>query len=181
MKIIFCITIAFYFLTSCTTGNRPEKDNNLTDTLSVQTKLNDNPKVDVKIYLPDTVLNSGDKININIKLTNLSSTSQRLLFDRPVTSTGGPWATSATVIDNKTKKTVLKHQNKAILSSQVYSEDQLKDEYYNLIPNQSIEGKYNLTDLVILNTDDNKLPKGSYTIQVFYYSNVSNSLTFTIE
>jgi hypothetical protein len=181
LKIIFHITIAFCFLTCCTSVNRPEKENNFIDTLSVQSKLSDNPKVDVKIYLPDAKLNSGDIIKLKIKLTNLSSTSQRLLFDKPVISTGGPWATSATVIDNKTKKIVLKYQNKSVLSSQVYSEEQLKDKYYNLIPNQSIEGKYNLTDIVVFNTDDNKLPKGSYTIQVFYYKNVSNSLTFTIE
>jgi hypothetical protein len=161
------ITTTFYFLTSCTSGNRPEPANNLTNNLSIQSKLNDNPKVDVKIYLPDTTLNSGERININVKLTNLSSTSQRLLFDKPVTSTGGPWATSATVINNQTKKTVLKHQNKAILSSHIFSEDQLKDEYYILKPNQSIEGKYNLTDIVVFNTDNNKLPKGSYTIQDF--------------
>jgi hypothetical protein len=135
----------------------------------------------VKIYLPDTTFNSEDRINLNIKLTNLDSTSQRLLFDKPVTSTGGPWATSASIIDNKTNKTVLKYQNKAVLSSQIYSEDQLKDKYYNLIPNQSIEGKYNLTDIVVFNTDDNKLPKGSYTIKVYYYTNVSNILTFTIK
>ncbi len=181
MKIKFCIPIALYLLISCSSVNKQERTDNLVDTLSVQYLLHDNPKVDVKIYLPDTTLNSGDSIHLNIILTNLGSTSQRLLFDKPVTSTGGPWATLATVIDNKTKKTVLKHQNKAVLSSQIYSEDELKDKYYNLMPNQAIEGKYNLTDIVVFNTDDNKLPKGSYTVQISYYGNVSNSLTFTIK
>lgn len=141
---------------------------------------NENPKVELKIILSETTLKFGEKIFLNITLTNTGSTNQRLLFDKPVSTTGGPWATSATIIDNKTNKSVLKYQNKAVLSSQIYTADQLKDNYYNLIPNQSISGKYELSNIVVFNTSDNKLPKGNYTIQLFYYNSISNSLTLTI-
>lgn len=180
LKIIFYITIVFFSLTSCSTSS-PEKENKLVDALSVQPSPDDNPKVEVTISLIDTILNSSDKIFLNITVTNASSINQRLLFDNPSTGTGGPWATSATVIDNKTNKTVLEYQNKAVLSSQLYTEDQLKDRYYNLNPKQSISGKYELSDIVVFNTVDNKLPKGTYTIQLFYYHNISNSLTLTIK
>ena len=167
-------------MTSCSTSS-PEKENKLVDTLSVQPSPNDNPKVEVTISLSDTTIKNSEKIFLNITVTNESSIIQRLLFDNPRTGTGGPWATSATVIDNKTNKTILKYQNKAVLSSQLYTEKQLKDKYYNLNPKQSINGTYELSDIVVFNTVDNKLPKGNYTIQLFYYHNISNRLTLTIK
>ncbi len=179
--IIFYITTVFYFLTSCVSASRPEDESKLVDTLSVQSKQNVSPKVEVKIALIDTIIKSGDRITLTIKLTNTGSINQKLLFDKPVISTGGPWATSATVIDAKTKKSVLKYPNKVVLSSQIYPEDQLKDNYYNLIPGQSIEKEYELTDIVVFNSGSYKLPKGSYIIQLLYYNNFSNSLILTIK
>lgn len=167
---------------TCKQSSSPEKETNKSiDTLSIQPSPYDNPKVELTISLNDTILKASDKIFLNITVTNSSSTNQRLLFDKPVIGTGGPWATSATIIDNKTNKSVLKYQNKAVLSSQLYTEDQLKNDYYNLVPGQSVSGKYELTDIVVFNTIDNKLAKGKYTIQLHYYHNQSNPLTLTIK
>ncbi len=168
-------------MTGCSSTSRPEKENKLTDTLSVQSTLDDNPKVEVKISLIDSVVKRGDKVLINITLTNTDSTNQRLLFDKPIISTGGPWSTTSTVIDTKTNKSILKYENKAILSSQIYSKDHLTDKYYNLTPNQSINAEYELTDIVVFKTEDNLLPKGNYAIQIFYYSNISNIVALTIK
>jgi len=139
------------------------------------------PKVDLKISLKDSVLNYGNNILLNIKLTNNGDEEQKLLFDKPMISTGGPWATTGNVIDVKTKKSVLKYENKAILSSQIYSEDQLKDKYYYLKPGQTINGQYNLADIVVFNSSDNFLLKGIYDVQLFYYLNPSNVETIRVQ
>jgi hypothetical protein len=137
-----------------------------------------NPKVKVNISLEDTNLRVGNKIILNITLTNATPTNQKLLFDKPSLSTGGPWETCAVIINNKTQKSVVEVSNKQMLSSQIsYTTEGC---YYNLLPKQSISRKFAITDIVVLNTDDYTLPKGSYTIQLFYYQNMSNSLIFTI-
>jgi hypothetical protein len=189
MKHSFIIISLSYILLACNTDipnasssiNKPHNEKIINDTLSIQAEQKDKPKVEVKISFIDTTLKFGDNISINITLTNAGSTNQRLLFDKPNTGTGGPWGTSASVINTKTNKTAIQTENKAILSSQIYSEDKLHENYYNLIPNQSISRKYELTDIVVINNNDNKLPKGDYIIQLNYYNNISNSLTLTIK
>lgn len=153
----------------------------MVETSNVQPSVTDKPKVKVEISLKDSILKFGNNISLNIKLTNTGSTIQTLLFNKPIISTRGPWATSATVINSKTGKTALKYQNKAVLSSQVYSEEQLKSSYYNLIPKQTIAENYDLSDIVVFNSTDNKLPIGSYVIQLSYHGNISNSLTLIIK
>lgn len=180
IRTILFISIVFFFLISCTTVNRNEGAN-LVDSLSISSKHNDNPKVEVKISAPNTTFKFGDRIILNIKLTNRSKTNQRILFDKPIVSTGGPWATSATVTDIKTNRNVVKYQNKAVLSSQIYSDEKLDGYYYYLFTGQSIEGKYDLNDIIVLNSADDNLQKGIYAIQLFYCENASNTLEITIK
>ncbi len=179
MKKILVI-ILIIKLTSCSTATQKSEIVN-SDTSSVKQTIENFPNVDVKISLIDTVLKYGDNISLNISLTNNSNEEQKLLFDKPTVSTGGPWATTGNVIDSKTKLSVLKYENKAILSSQIYSEDQLKDNYYYLKPGQAINGKYELTDIVVINSSDNLLPKGTYELQLFYHSNPSNVVTIKVQ
>jgi hypothetical protein len=167
-------------LTSCSTTTKKSKIIK-SNTSTVNQTIENLPKVDMKISLIDTNLKYGDNILIEISLTNNCKEEQKLLFDKPKVSTGGPWATSGNVIDIKTKLSVLKYENKAMLSSQLYTEDQLKDNYYYLKPGQTIKGQYELTDIVVFNSSDNLLPKGTYELQLFYYSNPSNVVTIKIQ
>ncbi|OAD92767.1 hypothetical protein A7A78_02340 [Aequorivita soesokkakensis] len=139
------------------------------------------PKVDVEIELNDSILNKGDKIILKIKLTNNGSEIQKLLFDKPITSTGGPWGTTGKVINLESKSSVLKYENKAILSSQFYTEVQLINYYYNLQPGQSIERKYALSDIVVFDTKDYILTSGKYQVQLFYNLTPSNTLNFRMK
>jgi hypothetical protein len=151
------------------------------DTSSIKKTIENFPNVDIKISVKDTLINYGDDLLLNISLTNKGNEEQKLLFDKPKVSTGGPWATTGNLIDVKTKKSVLKYGNKPILSSQIYAEEQLKDKYYYLKPGQTIKGQYELSDIVVFNSPDNLLPKGTYELQLFYHLNPSNVVTIKVQ
>lgn len=168
------------FMVSCNPKTEKNKIVN-SDTLLAKKMVEKNSKVDMRISLKDTVLNYGDKILLDISLTNNSSEVQKLLFDKPAISTDGPWATSGFVTDIKTKLSVLKYCNKAVLSSNIYAEHELKDKYYFLKLGQTISGQYELTDIVVFNNSENLLPKGTYEVQLYYDFNPSNVLTIKIK
>lgn len=69
----------------------------------------------------------------------------------------------------------------ALLSSQLYFEDQLKDYYRELKPEQSVSHVYYLANVVRFDNEDATLPKGTYTLQVSYDNNFSNKVLFTIK
>ena len=167
-------------LASCSTETQKNEIVN-SDTLSEKQTIENFPKVDFKISLIDTILNYGDIILLNISLTNNNKEEQKLLFDKPRVSTGGPWCTTGKVTDINKKLSVVEYENKGMLSSEVCSEEELKDNYYYLKPGQTINHQYELTDIVVLNSPNNKLPKGNYEIQLFYYNNISNILTIKIK
>lgn len=166
-------------LSACSNSNQQDENSSIVNSPETKT-LESSPKVDFKISLKDNILNYGDPILLNLSLTNNSSDVQKLLFDKPRVSTGGPWATTGKVTDINKKISVLKYENKASLSSLSYSEDQLID-YYYLEPGQSINKQFNLTDIVLFNSKTNSLPKGSYEVQLFYYLNSSNILPIEIK
>lgn len=174
------LTSLIICLTSYSTTTK-EKDTGAHSSITTKQTADRFPKVDVVISLTDTVLNFGDNIFLNINLINKGNEAQKLLFDKPTISTGGFWAATGKVTDAKTRKSALKYENKAMLSSQLHTEDQLKDKYYYLEPGQTIQGQYELSDIVVFNSSDNLLPKGTYEVQLFYYSNPSNVVTVKIE
>ncbi len=137
-------------------------------------------KLKIEIELRDSIVHHGDRVMLKIKLTNVGSESQKILFDKPQTGTGGLWYTSAHVIDQETRVSALKYVNKSVLSSQVYSEEMLERNYYSLKPGESIEGEYALDDIVVYKSKDNRLDKGVYEIQLFYKLNASNILRLTV-
>jgi hypothetical protein len=181
MKWLRIIFIFFILLFSCSETPRPQKTKKVGDSLSIQKTNKSHPKVDVFIFLKNSVIENKDKISISIKLTNKGSSDEKLLFDKPEVSTGGPWGTSASVRNVRTNESVVEFENKEMLSSQAYFEEQLKDFYYTLKPGQSISKEYFLTDLVVYKTNDDHLPRGVYDIQVFYFDNPSNKVTLTVK
>ena len=119
-------------------------------------------KITVKIMASKDTFIFGDDIGLTITLTNNDKKIQKVLFDKPKSTTGGPWWTTGNVINLKTRKSVVKYSNKAMLESQVYFEQQLKDKYYFLKYRQSLSKNYHLSDVVVLKTTDYKLLPGTY-------------------
>lgn len=137
------------------------------------------PLVDVKIEAIDTLIQKGEEILLNITLINTNNESQKLLFDKP-NSGFGPYRTFAKVINTASEVSALKLNNKAILSSNAYTEDQLEDFHTEIQPGDSITCQYNLSNLVIFSGNQNKLETGEYSIQLFYDSIPSNILSIRI-
>ena len=143
-------------------------------------KIEKRPNVGFDVLLKDSVFNYGDKIFLTLSVTNISSDEQKLLFNKPRVSTGGPWETTGNITDMRTGKSVLKYTNRTILSSQIYTEDQLRDNFYFLKPGQTISGIYELNDIVVVNAPNSLLPKGAYRVQLFYYGIPSREVIIKI-
>lgn len=171
--ITFCIFSAA--LSACSSSQTNTIPNN------VDFEIIESPHVTVNIKLSkDTfAIDETRDIGINIKLTNDSSAAQEVLFDQMHVSTGGPWWTSAKVVDIKTNQSVLQNENAGILSSQTYSTKELKAKSYQLAAGKSIEKEYKLTNIVVYK--NNKLSPGTYAVQLFYQNNTSNQVTFTVK
>ena len=138
------------------------------------------PTVAVTVTLAADTFKFGTDISVVITLTNKSTSVQSVWFDKPKHSTGGPAWTSVTLINKVTGKSVLLYENKAVLESQTYSSEQVKDFSYQLKPGQSVSGQFSLYDLVVLLGHDQKLEKGNYEMQIFYCFSSSNQLNFTV-
>ncbi len=139
------------------------------------------PKVTVIVSLAKDTFRLNDDIQLIITLQNETNQIQSVWFDRPKTSTGGPAWTSVTLINKTTGKSVLKYENKAILSSQAYTIEEVKSFLYQLKPGERIKGHFSLYDLAVTNTENFKLSKGTYEMKVYYAMNQSNSLNFTVD
>jgi hypothetical protein len=123
----------------------------------------------------------GCDIPVFITLTNKTNSIQSVWFDKPKFSTGGPAWTSVILINRKTRRSVLKYQNKAILHSQLYTTEQVKKFSYQLKHGQKVSGQFSLDDLVVLLDYKENLDKGEYEMQIFYCSNASNKIHFTVD
>lgn len=146
----------------------------LTDTIP-------NPEIKVTISLIKDKSKLGEDIQLTMILLNETKQTQSVWFDRPRSTTGGPAWTSVILIDKTTGKSVLKYENKGILESQAYTTEQIKSFSYHLKPGQSIKRQFSLYDMVVTNTENNRLSKGTYEMKVFYVMNQSNTINFTVD
>jgi len=121
-----------------------------------------------------------DDIILNIQVKNIGSKIIKLLFDRPETQFG-PWATSAILIDHSTRQSVLEYENRSVLSSQLYTSEDLFPHYYYLKPNDSLNKDFTLRSIVGIDSKDGTLAPGHYNLQLYYYGLQSNSLQLQIE
>lgn len=138
------------------------------------------PKVNVNINLKSEHFKYEQDVIVVITLTNKTNSIQSVWFDKPITSTGGPAWTTINLTNKKTGSSILKYQNKAILSSQLYSTEEVKKFSYQLKPGEKVSGQFSLYNLVVLSDKKEKLDIGNYEIQVHYCSNPSNKLSFTV-
>ena len=141
-----------------------------------QSLINDRPKVALSIVAVSDSVKVGRPIMLRITVTNNQEKAQKMLIDKPVL-----WAFTGNVADLKTGQSVLSYSNRAMSTSQVYQEKDLKDFYHVLKPGQSITTEQDLRGIVIFNTLDYKLPKGAYKMHLDYYGNTSNAIIFYVD
>jgi hypothetical protein len=153
----------------------------LGNTVIAQGILYDNgvqPKI--RISLSKDTFSVNDDVVITIVLTNTSKSNQRFLFDMPRSETFGPAQTSVSLRNSDTELSAIKYSNKRLLESQVYSEDMLKGYYHTLTPGQFLIRQYTLSNLIVIDSPNYKLGRGTYTMEVFYSSSFSNSVIFAV-
>ena len=95
-----------------------------------------------------------------------------------------PIGTGVSIIDSNNTELTSQVSNH-ILSSQLFTPEDLKDYEIDLKPNQTKEYSVDLLKIPILKqTESNTkstLPKGKYKIQVFYYSKMSKEIEIEIK
>jgi hypothetical protein len=129
--------------------------------------------------LSKNTYNYHDDIPVTIKLTNNSGKTQNLLLNK--IPSYGPWQTSINIINVKTGKSAVQYQSRAILSSQVYFDDDLKKYQYQVLPGASISATVSLYGIIVVNFNDNyNLPKGEYQMQLTYYNISSKKIKFKV-
>ena len=146
----------------------------------VNAQLSDCPKVQLSISLPKVAFLSNEDIPVTMTLTNNTDSVQNVWFDKHKAATGGPAWTSVLLINKKTGKSVLKYGNKAILESQIYTDEEIEKTLTRLKPKEKVSSSCSLYDLVVIESSNLKLYKGTYEMQVFYCENASETIIFTV-
>lgn len=151
-----------------------------TSATRAQTTLLHPPKnIKVIVKLTKDTIGVGSPIPITITITNMAKAAQKLLLDKPL-GIGAPWGTWASIINLKTKQQAVMYQSRAIFSNTFYTEDKLKEYYYNVQPNESISAGYDLLDVVMVSYRERYLPKGEYELEITYYNSKANKLKFVV-
>jgi len=157
-------------------------------------KENVNTELNVQIQFP--VYPTSDKVEFNIKVekeyyvdkpieirliwTNKSNTTEKIMirdyWEHPI-------GTGASIMDsNNVELTSLVSNH--ILSSQLFTPEDLKEYEIELQPNETKEYSVDLLKIPILKqTESNRkrtLQKGKYKIQVFYYLKISEEIEIEI-
>jgi hypothetical protein len=136
-------------------------------------------ELDVKISCK-SVIKSGEDLFIEIAITNNTTFEQKFLFDKPHIVTGGPWKTIVSLNKIPDNVSILKYNNRALMSSDFYKTEELEKHYYTLKPNQTISKKYSLLNLVWLNSEDEKISPGKYEMKIWFDGNESNVVYFNV-
>jgi len=169
MRLIF-----IFLLTSLFTGVKAQIVSRSiydTDTLP-------HPLIDVSIKLNSDSFTTKNNIVVDITLTNKTEILQKVWFDQPKLSTGGPAYTWVKLINKTLGTSPLKYESSAILISQACSIDVVKTYLQPLKSGESISKKYALNKLAIFTSPD--LEKGIYEMSIIYWNNRSNTVNFTI-
>ncbi|MCK6641778.1 MAG: hypothetical protein L6Q81_17000 [Bacteroidia bacterium] len=157
---LICIAVVSCTGSSDEALKQPVNDSNI--------DLGELPKISVRAIAEDSIYKHGDDPAFIITIVNTSDSVQRLLFDRPKLSSGGPWHTTADVKSLDVGSAELKYMQNVVMNSQSYSKEELDSLAYVVAPGDSIACRYRLGDIVSLNTPDQRLPKGRFGIQLYY-------------
>ncbi len=121
----------------------------------------------------------GDIILIKYRFRNISETNQSLLIKN---YWGFPMGMGV-MIKDKNDSSICDYPSRHILSSQLYTEIQLKDYYKILKPGGIIEGQVKLQDIPVFKEyiKDKIIPVDKYKINLLYIWLISNTITIEIK
>lgn len=138
--------------------------------------------IEIKIDLVKSEVLHFEDIQITVQVKNVSDSTIKILFDSPSTSL---WGMNVSIVNQETGEDIVKYSNKEILSSRIYSNTELKEHYYSVLPNQILKKTVLLADLTILKDQQNNLPKGEYRVNISRFSQSciihSNQANFRIK
>ncbi|HEY4323097.1 MAG TPA: hypothetical protein VGN20_03905 [Mucilaginibacter sp.] len=139
------------------------------------------PEVKVAILLLKNSYIKTDSIKVQVTITNKSTKDQKVIFGKH--SGSMPWGMSANVV-NKYGKSVTESTTRALTDSHFYFESELekKGYYYYLKPGEKDTWTYYLDKILVFNYDNfNQLKPGTYNLELSYFGNPSNKITFIIQ
>lgn len=144
-----------------------------------KTKSDFNEKVEFKIKANKEIYNLGDTIWINYEFRNISDSIQMILIKEDWLH---PMGMTASIIDDK-NLSICKHSTKSIYSSQIYSEEQLKDYYQKIKPKSKVSGKVALQHIPVFkdNIKNDVIPVGVYKVNLGYFVLRSNTIVIEIK
>ncbi|MBA4196361.1 MAG: hypothetical protein C0459_02295 [Chitinophaga sp.] len=140
-------------------------------------KLTQAEDISVNLKFNQRIFSKSDDVTFTISIHNTSKYIQRILFDK--LDKKYPWGVD--IILRRSNGEKIKLTTWAFLSSTVYSENQLTDFYTQLLPKGFTSHTYYLNQIVRVETEDLKLPKGKYSIQISFDNILSNIEDFEIK
>jgi hypothetical protein len=122
---------------------------------------------------------TGEDIFINYKFTNISDSIQKIMIRD---YWGFPMGMGI-MITNSNDSSICKYPSRHILSSQIYTEKQLKAYYKKLKPKEIIEGQVKLQDIPVFKDfiTDKTLPQDTYNIRLTYIWLISNTIRIDVK
>jgi len=121
----------------------------------------------------------GEDIVVDFKITNTSDTIQRILFKEYWPHIMG---LTVSILDSELGS-ICKYPTKAVLSSQLFTEEELSDYHKYLSPGESVEGEATIQDIPIFKEKiiDNTIPPGKYSINLSFFQLMSNTINVIIK
>ena len=140
------------------------------------------PNLAVKIKLLKNYINNFNDLKIVLTIKNETNREQTFMFDKYDGASTILFETECD-ITNSYGRSVVRHHNKARLDTASYYKN-IESYYYTLGPSEWLLKEYSVAHLVILDTTickKNRLPAGSYTMQLNIQDNLSNTISFEAE
>ena len=144
-----------------------------------QTDSSLNKNIRIEISSEKSSYKLGDTIFIKYRFRNISQTDQNILIKD---YWGFPMGMGVMIRD-KNDSSICKYSSRHILSSQLYTENQLKDYFKILKPDKIIEGRIKLQDIPVFKDyiKDNIIPVDKYKISLSYIWLISNTIMIEIK
>lgn len=137
-------------------------------------------QLEYKITLLDSVVKFGEKVKLNVEISNPGIKDKVILFTGPDKNSPYPFATKV-ILEPLDSKEKIDYDHVAYYASNVYTDDELENSYDTIKSNQRLVKQFDLYDIINLNTFKKVLPKGNYSVQMEINHNLTNSVILHIK
>ncbi len=138
---------------------------------------NKNLKLEISTKIPQYRV--GDSILVKYSILNRSTENQQIILRE---YWGFPMGMAASIHDSR-DSSICKYPTRHILSSQLYTENELKEFEKVIEPGKIIEGQVVLQKIPVFcdRIKNNVLPIDSYKINLSFFGLISNTITIEIK